>query len=170
MGTPPPPFPPAAAQYPARRERPALARPQRYNVQSLVDEDDPLAVAAELDAVRAVLLEAGGQLQALFTYFATGDGSGAASVADFERLRLSALQQHLLNTRITGAGFREAALEDVLKRAQALGAARLVLLGGEEWAAGKVRVKLLATREEVDVPADALSPQHPAPAAAAGAQ
>ena len=58
----------------------------------------------------------------------------------------------------------------VLKRAQALGAARLVLLGGEEWAAGKVRVKLLATREEVDVPADALSPQHPAPAAAAGAQ
>ena len=119
MGTPPPPFPPAAAQYPARRERPALARPQRYNVQSLVDEDDPLAVAAELDAVRAVLLEAGGQLQALFTYFATGDGSGAASVADFERLRLSALQQHLLNTRITGAGFREAALEDVLKRAQA---------------------------------------------------
>ena len=40
----------------------------------------------------------------------------------------------------------------VLKRAQTAGAARLVLLGGDEWARGCVRVKTLATREEADVP------------------
>jgi histidyl-tRNA synthetase len=40
----------------------------------------------------------------------------------------------------------------VLKRAQSLEAQRLVLVGGEEWARGCVRVKELASREERDVP------------------
>ena len=52
----------------------------------------------------------------------------------------------------------------VLKRCAAAGAARLLLLGGDEWAAGRVRVKTLATFEEADVPLEALLP-----AAAAGA-
>ncbi len=40
----------------------------------------------------------------------------------------------------------------VLKKAQALGAQRLLLLGGDEWARGAVRVKDLDSREEADVP------------------
>ena len=38
------------------------------------------------------------------------------------------------------------------QHAERCGAARLVLLAPEEWAAGAVRVKDLATREEADVP------------------
>ncbi len=38
------------------------------------------------------------------------------------------------------------------QHAERCGAARLVLLAPDEWAAGAVRVKDLATREEADVP------------------
>ena len=44
----------------------------------------------------------------------------------------------------------------VLKRATSAAAARLVLLGGDEWARGAARVKLLDSREEADVPLQAL--------------
>ena len=40
------------------------------------------------------------------------------------------------------------------KQAERIGAERVVLLGEKEWEAGNVRVKNLATREEVDVPVD----------------
>ena len=40
----------------------------------------------------------------------------------------------------------------VLKRAQTAGAARLLLLGTDEYAKGCIRVKVLETREEKDVP------------------
>lgn len=89
-----------------------------YHVEGLIEHEggEPHGLQHELDATRDVLLQAGGQLQALFTYFATSESS---SVQDFERLKISALQRLLLDTRITGSGFREAALEEVMKRAQA---------------------------------------------------
>ena len=40
----------------------------------------------------------------------------------------------------------------MLQHAERCGAARLVLLAPEEWAEGAVRIKDLATREEVNVP------------------
>ena len=40
----------------------------------------------------------------------------------------------------------------VLKRAQTAGAARLLMLGTDEYAKGCIRVKTLETREEADVP------------------
>ena len=40
----------------------------------------------------------------------------------------------------------------MLQHAERCGAARLVLLAPEEWAAGAVRIKDLATRDEVNVP------------------
>ena len=42
------------------------------------------------------------------------------------------------------------------KQAERIGAERVILLGEKEWEAGNVRVKDLATREEVDVKIDDL--------------
>ena len=40
--------------------------------------------------------------------------------------------------------------------AERLSAARLIIVGEDEWVQGNVRVKTLATREEADIPLDEL--------------
>jgi len=52
--------------------------------------------------------------QALFIYFATEQ---ATTVEHFERLRMSKLMDHIMNTRL--GTFREAAVEEALAKAQA---------------------------------------------------
>lgn len=72
------------------------------------------------------------------------------------QLRAAAMQ---LANRLRQQGrSTEIILEDrklkwALKRANQLGARRLILLAPEEWAAGKVRIKDLASGQEQDVPA-----------------
>ena len=75
----------------------------------------------ELDATRTVLMHFGGQLQAVFIYYATGDGntSDSKSILDFERLKISALKTLILDTRVASNSFREERVDDALRRAQA---------------------------------------------------
>ncbi|KAK9839709.1 hypothetical protein WJX81_007688 [Elliptochloris bilobata] len=66
-----------------------------------------------------------------------------AAIAAAQRLRRAGRRVDLL--------LEPKKMKWVFKHAERCGAARLVLLAPEEWAAGAVRVKDLATREEVDV-------------------
>lgn len=47
-------------------------------------------------------------------------------------------------------------MKGVFKAAERCGAARLLLVGGEEWSRGAVAVKDLASREQSEVPVDQL--------------